>query len=63
MEEGKGRAWVPAMVCLMVEVFNKMRRDRYRDYELYSLSDETKTETKNIGLKVETETENETECL
>ena len=28
MEEGKGRAWLPAMVHLMVEVFNQMRCDK-----------------------------------
>ena len=37
-------------------------RDQYQDYELYSLSDETDTETKNIGLKFKTETEANTEC-
>eukprot|EP00092_Neocalanus_flemingeri_P033843 GFUD01036804.1.p1 GENE.GFUD01036804.1~~GFUD01036804.1.p1 ORF type:complete len:211 (+),score=66.03 GFUD01036804.1:53-685(+) len=28
MEEGRGRAWLPAMVHFMVEVFNQMRCDR-----------------------------------
>ena len=33
MEEERGRAWLPAMVRLMVEVFNQMRCDKPNDPE------------------------------